>query len=64
MSASKDYYKQVVELLLQHDFRMIKVGVGYQIWVKASIRVSVPLPFESTQTANAIMKTCKINHKF
>ncbi|MBI3231023.1 MAG: hypothetical protein HYZ45_12885 [Burkholderiales bacterium] len=65
MSSNTDYYKEVVALLLQHDFRMIKVGMGsYQIWGKGSLRVTVPLPCDSKLYANAIMKTCKINHKF
>lgn len=65
MTGSGCYYKEVVELLLQHGFRMIKVGMGsYQIWVKGSIRVTVPLPCDSKLYANAIMKACKINHKF
>jgi predicted RNA binding protein YcfA (HicA-like mRNA interferase family) len=64
MSGKSGYYKQVVELLLQHNFRMIKAVEGHQIWVKGSIRVCVPLDCKSTLSANAIMQICRIDYIF
>uniref|UniRef100_UPI00403F70EC type II toxin-antitoxin system HicA family toxin n=1 Tax=Massilia sp. W12 TaxID=3126507 RepID=UPI00403F70EC len=59
------FYKDVIAILSANGFSFIRNGKGsHEIWGKGAIRVTVPFNCGSKFTANAIMKACKIDHKF
>ena len=61
----KGYYDSVTAMLKQHGFSFVRSGKGsHQLWGNGSLLVTVPKNCESRHTANAIMKSAGINHKF
>lgn len=59
------FYVDIVAVLKSHGFSLIRTGKGsHEIWGKGSIRVSVPRNCKAKPTANNIMKSAGINHRF
>ena len=61
----KGYEKQVIALLMQHGFTLLRAGKGsHAIWSNGKINVTVNHVCASRHTANAILSAAGINHKF
>lgn len=59
------YYKLVIDQLKLHGYGYVKQGKGsHEIWAKGQHPVTVPFNCDSRHTANGIMKSCGIKHKF
>lgn len=61
----KGYEKQVIALLLAHQFYLLRAGKGsHAIWSNGKINVTVNHVCASRHTANAILREAGISHKF
>lgn len=59
------YYKQLIALLRENGFQLVRQGKGsHEMWGNASRRVTVPFNCQSRHTANAVLQQAGINHKF
>lgn len=59
------YYDEIIAVLKLHGYNFVRSGKGsHEIWGKGSIRVTVPRTSKSKHTANSIMKSAGIKHKF
>jgi YcfA-like protein. len=59
------YEQQVKEVLKAHGWRFLKHGKGsHDIWTDGTRTVSVNRVCKSRHTANGIMKSAGIRHKF
>ncbi len=59
------YYSQVIQILREHGFSLIRMGRGsHEIWGRSSTNVTVPFNMPSRHTANAVMKQAGIQHRF
>jgi predicted RNA binding protein YcfA (HicA-like mRNA interferase family) len=60
------YEAQLKKLLSDHGWYFDRNGKGsHEIWVKKGcIPQTIPKACKSRHLANAILKQCKINHKF
>lgn len=59
------YYKLVIEQLKKHGFSYLRQGNGsHELWSNGKMTTTVPFNCASRHTANGIMKTCSISHRF
>lgn len=59
------FYADVIAVLKQHGFYFIRSGKGsHEIWGKDSKRVTVSKNCKARPTANSIMKSAGIKHRF
>ncbi len=59
------YYQLVIEQLKQYNFSKARSGKGsHEIWSNGRIQVTVSANCSSRHTANGIMKSAGIRHKF
>ncbi|MES2671134.1 MAG: type II toxin-antitoxin system HicA family toxin [Pseudomonadota bacterium] len=59
------YEKQVKEVLRKYGWYLLESGKGsHEIWTNGKKKVTVNCHCYSRHTANGIMKTAGINHKF
>lgn len=59
------FYAEVIAVLKSHGFSLIRTGKGsHEIWGKDSTRVTVSKNCKAKPTANSIMKSAGIKHRF
>lgn len=58
------YYAQVIAVLKQHGFSLSRQKGSHQTWTRNGKPVTVSTNCESRHTANGIMKSAGIDHKF
>jgi len=60
----KGFYNQVVAVLKQHGFTLLRQKGSHQRWCRGSLRVTVSTHCDSRHTANIIMEQAGIAHRF
>lgn len=59
------YYRQVIEQLKAHGYRLLRSGKGsHEIWSDGKRSTTVSANCQSRHTANEIMKQAGIKHRF
>lgn len=59
------YYSLVIEALRKEGFLYVRNGKGsHEVWAKGSTSALVPFNCPSRHTANAILKSAGVKHRF